>query len=635
MVSKFWWQAWLLSPAILGTMLVASARVLAVETITAQPQAVDTLVTANTTQGRLEPLQATVVPEQPSISQVTLPSPESAVTPPNTVTKVSQLAPDSLNNSDTPASDILKQINSYSNENGNNSLGQVTNVTQLSDVSPSDWAYEALRSLVERYGCIAGYPDRTFRGNRAMSRYEFAAGLNACLNQVERLIASSTADFVRKQDLEALQRLVQEFRTELTTLGARVDKLETRTAFLESRQFSTTTKLGGEVVIALAGVASGNTVNDNEVSKNTVIGNRVRLDFNTSFTGKDLLRTRLQAVNLNAFSSNATFTPEGDFRFGGGAFADDNNNSVGVDALLYQFPLGEKTTVTLEANAGAIDDFTDTVNPFLDGDGGSGALSQFGTRNAIYYLLNGAGIGIRHEFNDKFELSLGYLANDGSNPGEDGGLFNGPYGAITQVTIKPIEPLTVGLTYIHAYNNDFTANGSTGSNRANLRSALLNNGNLPGALQAFEGLSLPTSSNAYGVSASFQLSPKFVINGSVGYTATRTLASLVGTDGTILERGDYSTWNFAVGLAFPDLGKEGNVAGIIFGMEPKVTGMSRSLRDAIGKDSDTSFHVEAFYQYKLTENIAITPGIIWLTAPDHNSNNDDLVIGTIRTTFTF
>ena len=67
-------------------------------------------------------------------------------------------------------------------------MDQVTNVSQLSDVSPGDWAYEALRNLVERYGCIAGYPDGTFRGNRAMTRYEFAAGLNSCLQQIERLI---------------------------------------------------------------------------------------------------------------------------------------------------------------------------------------------------------------------------------------------------------------------------------------------------------------------------------------------------------------------------------------------------------------------------------------------------------------
>ena len=58
----------------------------------------------------------------------------------------------------------------------------VTSVSQLSDVRPTDWAFPALQSLVERYGCIAGYPDRTFRGNQATSRYEFAAGLNACLD---------------------------------------------------------------------------------------------------------------------------------------------------------------------------------------------------------------------------------------------------------------------------------------------------------------------------------------------------------------------------------------------------------------------------------------------------------------------
>ena len=64
------------------------------------------------------------------------------------------------------------------------SMGQVTSVSQFSDVQPTDWAFQALQSLVERYGCIAGYPNGTYRGNRAMTRYEFAAGLNACLNRV-------------------------------------------------------------------------------------------------------------------------------------------------------------------------------------------------------------------------------------------------------------------------------------------------------------------------------------------------------------------------------------------------------------------------------------------------------------------
>ncbi len=88
-------------------------------------------------------------------------------------------------------------------------------------------------------------------------------------------------------------------------------------------------------------------------------------------------------------------------------------------------------------------------------------------------------------------------------------------------------------------------------------------------------------------------------------------------------------------LAFPDLGKKGSVGGIIVGMEPRVTGVSSSLRNVIGKDQDVSLHIEGLYQYQLTDNITITPGVIWLTAPDHNSNNSGTVIGTVRSTFTF
>jgi len=484
-------------------------------------------------------------------------------------------------------------------------LEQVTSVSQLTDVSPTDWSFQALQSLVERYGCIVGYPDRTYRGNRALTRYEFAAGLNACLDRVNELIAAGTADLVKKEDLAILQKLQEYFAPELVTLRGRVDGLETRTATLEKQQFSTTTKLGGEVVFALAGVAAGNTVNGNDVQKNTILGDRIRLDLDTSFNGEDLLRVRLQAGNVASFSSNATFTPEGDLRL-----AADSGNSVEIDALLYQFKVGERTTVVLEANAGAIDDFTNTINPFLDGDGGSGALSQFGTRNPIYYLINGAGIGITHKFSDNLELSLGYLANEPETPTPGSGLFNGPFGAIAQLTFTPFEPLAIGLTYIRAYNNNFQANGSGGSNNANFLNANLVD-------SAF-------NSDSFGLGASFQLSPKIVINGSVGYTSANVLS---GT------RGSVDIWNWAVGLAFPDLFHKGSVAGIIVGMEPKVTRASTQLNFL--EDRDTSLHVEGFYQFQLTDNIAITPGIIWLTAPDHNSANSDIVIGVIRTTFIF
>lgn len=150
---------------------------------------------------------------------------------------------------------------------------QVTSVSQLSDVQPTDWAFQALQSLVERYGCIAGYPDGTYRGNRALTRYEFAAGVNACLDRVNELIATATTDLVTKEDLATIQRLQEEFAAELETLRDRVDVVEASAAELEANQFSTTTKLGGEV-ITYTGDAFGENADD---VNNPTLGYRLRL----------------------------------------------------------------------------------------------------------------------------------------------------------------------------------------------------------------------------------------------------------------------------------------------------------------------------------------------------------------------
>jgi hypothetical protein len=74
---------------------------------------------------------------------------------------------------------------------------QVTSVTQFSDVRPTDWAYQALSNLVDRYGCVAGYPDGTYRGGASMTRYEAAALLNACMDRV-----TEVTDEIRKLQAE-------------------------------------------------------------------------------------------------------------------------------------------------------------------------------------------------------------------------------------------------------------------------------------------------------------------------------------------------------------------------------------------------------------------------------------------------
>ncbi|MEN9520231.1 MAG: hypothetical protein RLZZ381_2819, partial [Cyanobacteriota bacterium] len=100
--------------------------------------------------------------------------------------------------------------------------------------------------------------------------------------------------------------------------------------------------------------------------------------------------------------------------------------------------------------------------------------------------------------------------------------------------------------------------------------------------------------------------------------------------------GEQDIWNWAVTLAFPDLLREGNLGGIVVGMEPKVTSSNISITGVPeNTNSDTSLHLEGFYQYQLSDNIAVTPGVVWVTAPDHKSTNNDVVIGTLRTTFTF
>jgi hypothetical protein len=132
------------------------------------------------------------------------------------------------------------------------------------------------------------------------------------------------------------------------------------------------------------------------------------------------------------------------------------------------------------------------------------------------------------------------------------------------------------------------------------------------------------------------LSDRFVLGGWVGYTNTQ----LLSTAGGLFDRGDINVWNYAVTLAFPDLGKEGNLLGFVVGMEPKVTDSSISsinpdIDAELGADEDNSFHIEGFYQFQVTENISITPGVIWITAPGFDQDNNDIVIGALRTTFTF
>ena len=581
-MSKVLWNSLLVSPAVLASALVGAALGSAVagsEAIASEVPA-DWMPTAQANQF--------AQPSEFSASGIDLSG------------AIAQDAP-----SATETANILQQLTEYGTEADSSLLTQVTSVSQLRDVQPTDWAFQALQSLVERYRCIAGYPDGTFRGNRALTRFEFAAGLNACLERINEIIAAQIEGVLGRDDLITLQRLVEEFGAELATLRGRVDALEVRVTELEANQFSTTTKLFGESIFALSFAEGGNSLGG-DVDSGVQFGTRTRLAFVTSFTGNDFLYTRLQINNLDSFSGTNTFTPEGDLKFGVGPYQSGSNN-VELDWLAYETSVGNARVVFLPVG-GIVADFASTITP-LDGDGGSGALSRFGTRAPIYNMVEGSGIGLNFDAGPA-EVSLGYLARNAGTPTRRNGLFDGAYGALAQLVFKPVTGLQLGLTYVNAYRTDM----ATGSQLATPVSSLA----------PPDGLT--TISNAYGVQLGFDTGT-IAFGGWAGYTNARILDEGL--------KGDLGIWNWAVNFAV-NAGPPGSQLGLIVGMEPWVStdDFGGALEDP-ERFQDRSLHIEGFYQYQLTENIAITPGFIWLTAPDHNNLNDDVVIGTIRTTFRF
>lgn len=531
-------------------------------------------------------------------------------------------------NTSEPIAPAVGQLDSLDPMQADDPMGQVTNVTQLSDVSPGEWAYEALRNLVERYGCIAGYPDGTFRGNRALTRYEFAAGLNSCLQQVERLLTASSEGFVVREDLETLQRLVREFETELANLGTRVDDLEGRTAALEDNQFSTTTKLFGQAIFGVQGRSENEfdffLTRFEDDSTNVNVIDNVQLSLFTQFSPRSLLLTGLQA---GEGSGTGVFLDT----YVGLSYEGDNNNDIQLSDLNYRQLVGNNLAFIV----GPVG--VNPVNVFRGANrvesAGAGPLSRFAQRNPIISIGgNGGGVGFDWQLGTRFSLQGIYSANRTNDP-INGGLFGGDEGTTTagaQLVISPTNTIDISLQYINSYSP--SGQLGTGVGDDILAIQLPNADGFPRA---------PMLTNAFGATLEWRLTPGFTVGGWGGYTTS----DFTGGDGTV------ETFNWMAFLNFPDLLGEGNLAGIYVGQPPKIT--SSDISDdnggrnrpsfvnrgdftfSEGGQPDTATHVEGFFRFQVTDNISITPGVIVIFNPNHNDNNDTITIGAVRTTFNF
>lgn len=474
-------------------------------------------------------------------------------------------------------------------------LAQVTSVSQLSDVQPSDWAFQSVQSLVERYGCIAGYPDGTFKGNRALTRYEFAAGLNACLERITQLIAAGTT-VVPEADMEAIDRLAEEFNDELIGVIDRINGLDVRAAKIEANQFSTTAKLKGEAIFAVSD-SFGGTDGD---KTNTVFTNRVRLGISSSFNGKDNLSLRLQARNTPSIKDGGTNMT----RLGFDGVTTGGNN-VEMDKLSYSFKPSDKLSVKIDAVGAAMEDNVNNYNPVFASSGG-GAISRYGRFNPIYRVATGqsavtANLG---KSNSRLRLNAGYVTNNATT--NTTGVFEGDNTFFGQVDLKPTKKLNVGVAYARAYRAGGSGLlGSTGSSFAN---------------NPFKGqATTATTANVYSLLANYQLNSKTTLAGWYGFADADA-----GTNDA-----DINYW--AASLGVKDFGAKGNTLGLIFGQPPKVTKNSV----AANKDSGTSYHLEGLYKMRVNDRIDVTPGLLVIFNPEHNEANKTVYVGTLRTTFKF
>ncbi|APD49041.1 iron uptake porin [Synechococcus sp. CS-602] len=495
----------------------------------------------------------------------------------------------------------LAAIDAYA-ASARSGLEQVTSITQFSDVQPTEWAYQALSSLVERYGCVAGYPDGTFRGKRSLSRWEAAALLNACLDRITEVT-------------DELRRLMKEFETELAVLKGRVDGLEAKVGELEASQFSTTTKLSGLATFVVGANAFSGSANAEVDSARAQVGATtfsydLQLSLDTSFTGKDLLRSILRAGNF----SDSVFGgagPTGGIAGLEVAFQEDSGpNSVGIDKLYYQTPLGAGFTATVGGRVGQ-EDMLALWPSVYPADTVLNVLTLNGAPVAYNKNL-GAGAGLWWQSNG-FSVSANYVAANGNlgNPSEGGIGTNASAGTGTVQIGYGAEQW--GLAAIYSYlQAGVDVPGATPFTAA----ALVEN---------------PASrTNAVGLSGYWQpANSGWIPSISAGWGINTTSYDSDQSDGALT-----TSQSWMVGLQWSDAFFKGNALGMAVGQPVFATALQGGETP-----NDGNFAWEWWYKVQVTDNISVTPALFYLSRPlgqDTPSGESFRQLGgLVKTTFQF
>ncbi|MEM6715087.1 MAG: iron uptake porin [Cyanobacteria bacterium P01_C01_bin.147] len=524
-------------------------------------------------------------------------------------------------------------------------LGQISEITELTDVLPDDWAYQALASLVEEYSCIEGYPDLTYRGDRSMTRYEFAAGLNSCLDAIRLLIVENG---ISADDIATIQRLSAEFAAELAELGSRVEGLETEVAELRANQFSTVTKLRGGIFTHInAGFRDADILTERTFADNAFVGSRDEegnpivqaindnsavtfgylswINFDSSFTGSDKLT--IQFVVGDGNSAANLYTSAGLFNTFGTPFTLQTGtpggriNDVFIRELSYGFPIGEKLSVEVGPRINWYRFFDNNrYTIFLSGANSFNASGS----TQVNAVDRGTGAIVVWDIADWADLRIGWLAENTefltttAVPDPARGLFGGAHTLSAQLGLQPLDNLNLRFLYTRSRLVPNGA-GQIGGATSEPFYGLADDG-LGGALD---------SGTADTLLLNFDWTPVDWLGlfGRYSYGSTHLI-----DDGDDIGSVDAQSVQF--GFAFPDLFKEGALGTVSYVMPFDILA-GREFMVAGGGDGGTQQELEVSYRYPLSPHIAIMPSFYWVMNANNFDDNGNLYFLNLQTQLFF
>ncbi|MBP0016744.1 MAG: iron uptake porin, partial [Cyanobacteria bacterium SBLK] len=343
-------------------------------------------------------------------------------------------------------------------------------------------------------------------------------------------------------------------------------------------------------------------------------GYRARLNFDTSFTGRDRLRTRLQARNLRNISQFGTGTVQVDPNKYGFTASDD----VRLAKLHYRFPLNDNVMFHVAAAGISIDDIIDseTTSPYAI----DGLPLGLAYNNLFYEMPNSDGaIGANIKVSDLLSIDIAYFAKDPNDANL--GIFGNGFSIPIQLNFDIADNFKAAF----GYGFSFSPGGARTDGNVELATATSvlglspfiwadSNGNIQEA---------STTANHWNLSASWDPNETFNVSAFIGY------ASAVAQNG-IRKGDDADYWTWGINFAFPDLFREDDVIVAGFGMLPYLASANNGP-----SDRSPSYLANLEYRFPINDNIEMAPGVYAIFNPNGNPNNDTILVGMIRTIFKF